>query len=44
MQVQGEYPRTEDDPKVQFKAMSGWVSSRWKAMSDAEKAVRAIFL
>ncbi len=42
--VRGEYPRTEEDYKTHFKAVSERASRQWKAMSDAEKAVRAIML
>jgi hypothetical protein len=44
MHVRDEYPRTEEDYPAYFKALSTRVSSQWKAMSDAEKAVRAVML
>ncbi len=42
--AQKEYPRTETDQKAYFKAVARWVSSQWKAMNDAERAVRANLL
>ncbi|KAI0251010.1 hypothetical protein BJV78DRAFT_1213722 [Lactifluus subvellereus] len=36
--IREEYPRTEDDQKAYFKAVAGWASGQWKALSDAEKA------
>ena len=44
MRVLNEHPRTEEDYKAHFKAVAGRVSNQWRAMSDAEKAVRAIIL
>jgi hypothetical protein len=44
MDVQREYPRTEATCQAHFKAVSTWAASRWNAMSDTEKAVRASFL
>lgn len=40
--VRDESPRTEGDFQTYFLAMSRRASSQWKAMSDAEKAVRAV--
>jgi hypothetical protein len=44
MRVRDEYPRTEEDYRTYFKAASERASSQWRAMSDAEKAVRAVIL
>jgi len=47
MRVQDEYPKTEEGQRGQrtrFKAAAGRASSQWRAMSDAEKAVRAVIL
>lgn len=44
MHVRDEYPRTEGDYRTYFKALVGRASSQWKAMSDSEKAVRAVIL
>jgi hypothetical protein len=42
--LRNESPRTEEDFKAHFKAAAGRASSQWRAMSDAEKAVRAVIL
>lgn len=42
--VRDEYPRTEEDVRTHFKATIVRASSQWRAMSDAEKAVRAVIL
>ena len=42
--VREENPRTEEDYQTYFKAVVRRTSSQWKAMSDAEKAVRAVIL
>jgi hypothetical protein len=45
MRVRDEYPRTEEeDYQTYFKATAGRASSQWGALSDAEKAVRAVIL
>jgi hypothetical protein len=44
MRVRDEYPKTEEDNRTYFKATVGRASSQWRAMSDAEKAVRAVIL
>jgi hypothetical protein len=40
--LRNESPRTEGDYHTYFMAMVGRASSQWEAMSDAEKAVRAV--
>jgi hypothetical protein len=42
--VRKEYTKTEDDPKTRFKTAAERASSQWRAMSDAEKAVRVVIL
>ena len=42
--VREESPKTEGDYRTYFKAVVGRASSQWNAMSDAEKAVRAVIL
>lgn len=44
MHVRAEYPRTEGDYKTYFKNVAARAGSQWRAMSDAEKAVRAVIL
>lgn len=44
MHVMDEYPRTEGDYQTYFKALAARVSSQWRAMNDAEKAVRTVIL
>jgi hypothetical protein len=44
VRVRSEYPRAEEDSKTHFKAAAERASSQWRAMSDAEKAVRAVIL
>lgn len=42
--VRDEHPNTEGDGRDYFKALSMRVSSQWRALSDAEKAVRTVML
>jgi hypothetical protein len=44
MRVRNEYTRTEEDYGAYFKAVASRASNQWRAMSDAEKAVRAVIL